>query len=72
MDKASFKNSKAEKIDFLKKNRQLEIEKEKIVGLIDYLKAASLENEERIKWLEGRICDLTKQLENALTVKFGL
>ena len=72
MDKASFENSKAKRAKFLKKIRQLDIKREKIVGLIDFLQAAKLENGERIKRLEERICDLTQQLENALTVKFSL
>ena len=73
MDNTSFENpSKAKKTEFLKKIRQHENEKENCLDLISSLKKANLEYENKIQLLEEHICDLTRQLENALTVKVGL
>ena len=72
LERASFEESKAEKIDLLKRISVFEDQKTKFIAIIDSLKKDHLEYEEKIKRLEGYIFELTQKLENSLSIKVGL
>ena len=54
LDRASFEESKVEKIEFLKKTKQLEKEKSDLTGSVDSLKKSNLDYEKKFKDFENK------------------
>lgn len=53
-------------------NKQFEVKKTEILGMVDYLKKSNLEYKDKIREFENKVLDLTQQCHNALTVKVRL
>ena len=72
IDREFLEHAKKDKIELFEKTKQIDFEKNDLLGLVDSLKKSNLEYEDIVKGFEVQIANLTHELEEATNIKFGL